>query len=129
MSGWTEADYEAYLGRRAVTKPSKYRNVKLVIDGEKFDSKREAAYWQQLKMREKIGEIDHLQRQVAFPLYCPEVYRGTQLRVQVAEYIADFVFLEYGVQHVVDAKGKRTAMYAMKAKWLLLQEGIDIEEV
>jgi hypothetical protein len=48
----------------------------------------------------------------------------------VSFYIADFVYQDAkGRTHVVDAKGKRTAVYQLKKKWLELQEGIVIEEV
>lgn len=107
------------------SKPSKYRNVKTRVAGELFDSKREAAYWQGLKAREHNGEITYLRRQVCFPLLCPVEDRA----VMVAFYVADFVYDEHGKRHVVDAKGKRTAMYQLKKKWLELQDGIVIEEV
>lgn len=115
-------------------KPSKYRNVKVNIDGEVFDSKREAAYWQQLKLREKACDIQGLERQVRFPLYTPSMDEDWRVRQHagvtvVAEYVADFVFYTGFEKHVVDAKGKRTQMYALKKKWLELQSGIVIEEV
>jgi hypothetical protein len=47
----------------------------------------------------------------------------------VSSYVADYVYVEQGKRHVVDAKGKRTQMYALKKKWLFLQDGIVIEEV
>lgn len=49
-------------------KPSKYRNVKVEFEGMKFDSKKELRCWQELKLREKAGEIRELQRQVVFSL-------------------------------------------------------------
>lgn len=127
----TAKDVEAVLVRQA--KPSKYRNVKVVVDGITFDSKREAAYWQGLKAREHNGEINSLQRQVPFALCCPD---RTDLDLQgrrsvvVSNYIADFSFYDRdGQRHVVDAKGHRTAIYQLKKKWLFLQDGIDITEV
>ena len=140
MTRWTAEDVRAVEARRLkqqdVAKPSKYRNVKVVVDGEKFDSKREAAYWQQLKVRERIGEIQGLERQVPFDLLCPYLQGSGDNRV-VATYIADFTYRTFGPEtwnpdgdlHVVDAKGRRTALYALKKKWLELQDGIVIEEV
>lgn len=131
MSGWTQADVDRIRNKRQATigRTSKYRNVKAVIHGETFDSKREAAYWVHLKAREVVGEIYDLRRQVPFDLLCPHVTGGED-RV-VSRYIADFTFNERpsGQWHVVDAKGKRTALYALKAKWLFLQTGLVIEEV
>ncbi len=99
-------------------------------------SKREANYWLSLKAREKSGEITDLRRQVRFPLYTTEVVRikdsdhiGQIALVQVAEYVADFTYISGNGLNVVDAKGKRTQMYALKKKWLELQSGVIIEEV
>ncbi len=127
------ADIERRNLKISEPKQSKYRNTRVVVDGEKFDSKREANYWHELKLREKVGEIRGLQRQVKFPLYCPEAYGdAAPTWHQVCEYIADFTYRTGdgpGVLHVVDAKGARTAIYRLKARWLELQDGIIIEEV
>ena len=55
---------------------------------------------------------------------------ASDAHVEVARYIADFTYRDAGDGrlHVVDSKGKRTAMYALKAKWLNLQSGVVIEE-
>lgn len=48
-------------------KPRKFYNVPTVIDGIRFDSKSEAAYYMDvLKLREAAGDIRNLQRQVSF---------------------------------------------------------------
>jgi len=107
---------------------SKYRNVQTVADGLKFDSKREADYWMGLRLRERAGEITELQRQVDLPLTCPSKEKDGTATV-VAHFRADYIYLENGITHVVDAKGKRTRMYDLKKKWLFLQSGIEIEEV
>ncbi len=136
MGSWTEQDLQRLLSDRgkarqdaATPKPSKYRNVKVVIDGERFDSKREAAYWSELKLREKAGEISGVLRQVAYPLYAPS-HESTAC-VEVATYIADFAFFDHeGTRHLQDVKGgKETAMFTLKRKWLYLQSGIEIEVV
>jgi hypothetical protein len=146
MSRWTEADLMAHMARRGKndtplestridSKPSKYRNVKTVVDGQRFDSQREAGHWMALRAREAAGEITDLQRQVSFPLMCPEMdnlglaQRGGMF--QVAVYVADFVYRERGSTAlvVVDAKGRRIAPYPLKKKWLYLQQGIEILEV
>lgn len=138
-SGWTQADVNrrelARKGRQPA--PSKYRNVKVLIDGERFDSKHEADYYQGLQLRQRAGEISNLRRQVPFPLYAPEFDpdKGgeTGRMVQVSEYIADYVYDQSGEHtvHVVDAKGqaRRACPYPLKKKWMELQYGIVIEEV
>jgi len=138
MTRWSEDDLANHLrakGQAAfaeaerAAKPSKYRNVKIVVDGITFDSKREAQYWQTLKLREKIGEITDLKRQVSFDLLCP--IPGSDFGAVVAHYLADYTFTDTidRSYHVVDAKGKRTRMFDLKAKWLELQSGIVIETV
>lgn len=47
---------------------NKYKNVKTVVDGITFDSKKEANYYGVLKMRKLAGEIDDFQCQAAFYL-------------------------------------------------------------
>lgn len=140
MSPWTEEQFAAFQRERGTAafaeaekavKPSKYRNVKTVIDGQTFDSKREAQFWQTLKLREKAGEIGDLRRQVPLPLMCPAHDAAAGVLAIVAEYVADYTFIEIKDQslHVVDAKGKRTRMFDLKKKWLELQSGIVIEIV
>lgn len=136
-SRWTQADVTrrelARKGRQPA--PSKYRNVKVLIDGERFDSKHEADYYQGLVLRQRAGEIIDLERQVKFALYCPELPATIQAPrlIQVCEYLADYVYRDVADQqrHVVDAKGqaRRACPYPLKKKWMELQYGIIIEEV
>lgn len=142
---WTEEQYSAFLSDRgkaaqeaATPKKSKYRNVRVMVDGEYFDSKREAAEWHALNMRLRVGEISELRRQVAFPLFAP-VLHDSACDQQVTAYIADFTYRgpernphgDHPLRlHVVDVKGgKETAMFALKRKWLFLQSGIEVEVV
>ncbi len=141
MSNWTQADLDRLTQKRheTVGRLSKYRNVKCEVLGEKFDSKREGNYWLALKAREAAGEITDIRRQVSYPLFCPTRHETemagvtvVELQSVVARYIADFVYKDnFGTfgQHVVDAKGHRTAIYQLKKKWLELQDGIVIEEI
>jgi hypothetical protein len=119
--------------RRAPKKPSKYHNVKTVIDGRTFHSKHEADVFIGLCLRERAGQIRGLRCQVAFPLLTPVTGDPDHRAVVVAAYIADFVYEsldgEHWTRHVLDAKGVRTAVYALKKRWLFLQESIDIEEI
>jgi len=118
--GWQDVT----LGAIA-SKPSKYHNQHVTIDGITFDSQREAAYWQGLKARAAAGEITELRYHVVFPLLCPIEDRA----LMVTTYEADFTYREFGHLHVVDVKGHRTQMYLLKKRWLQLQEGLRIEEV
>ena len=47
---------------------SKYHNKKVMIDGIKFDSKKEANRYQELKLMQRAGIISDLQRQVKYVL-------------------------------------------------------------
>jgi hypothetical protein len=136
--GLTPEEYKQLL--RHVPKPSKYRNIRVTVNGETFDSKKEAAYYSELLLREKAGEVRNIQRQMTFHLCAPIV--DAMMRqdaipkiVYVASYIADFTFEESHLGEVwnkvvVDVKGaKNTAMFSLKSKWLFLQSGIRVREV
>lgn len=103
-------------------RPSKYRNIPEVVDGMKFPSKKEAARYRELKMRERAKDITGLQCQVTYPL----VVNG----VPICKYIADFVYTDHqGKRIVEDVKGMLTPVYRIKAKMMWAQYGIVISEV
>ncbi len=115
------------MARRAY---SKYKNKKVTIDGIKFDSKKEAGRWFDLKLLEKAGDIGGLKRQVTYylegrdgPILTPT---GRKMR-----YIADHVYIDWrhrGIIVVEDVKGVRTPEYLIK-KAILAAMGIVISEV
>ena len=110
-------------------KKQKYGNSKITIDGIRFDSKREAQRWQELRLMERAGRITDLRRQVKFVLVPSQ--RGEDGKViekQVA-YIADFVYLKDGKTVVEDSKGYRTEVYRLKKKMMLYFFHIRIQEV
>ncbi len=101
---------------------SKYGAKPVVTaDGQRFDSQREYARWRDLELLAHAGQISNLRRQVPYPLHTGD----GQI---VCTYIADFVY-ELNLETIVeDAKGVRTAMYRLKAKWVWLEYGIKILE-
>ena len=110
-------------------KRQKYGNSKITIDGIRFDSKREAQRWQELRLMERAERITDLRRQVKFVLIPSQ--RGEDGKViekQVA-YIADFVYLKDGKTVVEDSKGYRTEVYRLKKKMMLYFFHIRIQEV
>ena len=114
-------------------KPSKMRNIKTDLAGIKFDSKKEAARFQELKILEDTGQIRNLRLQVDFTLQ--EAYTtNTGKRIRAIRYKADFTYeepTEEGwVRIVEDVKGnpQRTKEYAMKRKLLQDRFGIAIRE-
>lgn len=125
---------------------NKYGNKKVVIDGEVFDSKREAKRYQELKLLEKCGAISDLKRQVTFELlpaqkekstrvYTKGRKKGQPIEGKVIEkavtYKADFVYTytTTGKEVVEDVKGMRTKDYIIKRKLMLYRYGIKIQEV
>lgn len=122
----------------------KYGNTKVTVDGIQFDSKREAARYQELKLLERAGVISFLQRQAKFQLipnqYAPsnETYtkgprkgqrKPGKLLEHECSYIADFCYIRNGETVVEDAKGYRTEVYKIKKKLMLERYGIQIREV
>lgn len=103
---------------------NKYHNVKTTTsDGITHDSIKEANRWCELKLLEKAGKIQHLQRQVKYALI------PKQQGERAVEYIADFVYQEDGKLVVEDVKGKKTKEYIIKRKLMLWIHGIKIKEI
>ncbi|WP_313033459.1 DUF1064 domain-containing protein [Stenotrophomonas acidaminiphila] len=87
------------------TKRAKYGNTITVVDGIRFDSKKEARYYEQLKVRRQAGEVHFWLRQV--PVHLPG---GTK-------YVLDFlVFLRSGEVQFVDVKGRETKEFRIKKR-------------
>lgn len=108
---------------------SKYGNRKTTVDGIKFDSKREAVRWQELKLLQRAGEIVNLHRQVKFGLIPPQRVNGKLVEKGIT-YVADFTYFEKDGTFVVeDSKGYRTEIYRIKKKLMLYVHGIQIKEV
>lgn len=86
-------------------KRPKYGNKITMVDGIRFDSKKEAAYFEQLKLRQRGGEVHFWLRQV--PIHLPG---GTK-------YVLDFlVFLRSGEVQFVDVKGRETKEFRIKKR-------------
>ena len=91
---------------------NKYHNKKVVVDGKKFDSKKEAERYQALKMLENANIISNLSRQVPFELI------PKQKDERAVKYIADFTYIETATGKIIveDVKGYRTDVYKLKRK-------------
>ena len=100
---------------------NKYGNKRTVIDGIKFASKKEAAYYQELKLREKAGDIMGFKCQPIFELQPKFKHEGKTIRS--ITYIADFLVYHDGFNEVVDVKGVQTAVFKIKWKMLLWKFG------
>lgn len=106
---------------------NKYFNKKVVIDGIKFDSKKEANYYTKLKLMQNAGVIWDLEVQRKYVLQKAFTFNGKTIRE--ISYYADFVYEDKNGIHVVDTKGYRTDVYKMKKKMFIKKYGIEIEEV
>ncbi|MBP5248651.1 MAG: DUF1064 domain-containing protein [Lachnospiraceae bacterium] len=106
----------------------KYHNKKTEVDGEVFDSRKEAIRYQELKLLQRTGEISNLQRQQTFELI-PSQYEKKRLIERGVKYVADFTYIKDGNLVVEDAKGVRTKEYILKRKLMYWVHGIEIKEV
>ena len=96
----------------------KFRAQPTESDGIKFASKKEAAYYQQLKLRQRAGEIVFFLRQV--PLHLPGGVR----------YVVDFMeFRADGTVVFTDVKGFKTQEYKIKKRMVEELYPVTIEEV
>lgn len=105
------------LMKRDDAKPvvAKYRNVKTEVDGIKFDSKKEAARYSELKLLEKAGEISDLELQTRFPMEIGGVL--------VCTYVADFTYIKRGendltIEDVKSDITRKNRAYRIKVKLL-----------
>jgi len=127
---------------------SKWGNTRVVVDGERFDSKLEYERYLYLCAIQKRGEIFNLRRQVSFQLtrrrFCSEPRtnnKGKKLKPRLyvyelaSHYVADFVYQtipllsETPVTIVEDAKGSKTVEYILKRKMMLELHNIPVMEV
>lgn len=132
---WTEEDVKKYYARInkdsvksnqniqddklvTKTKKSKYGAKKVEIDGIKFDSQKEADYYNELKLRLASKDIKGFCRQ-------PEFVLAPSLR-----YKADFiVFNNNGTTEIIDVKGFKTQVYKDKKKVFEDKFNLKIKEV
>ena len=129
---------------------NKYNAKKVVVNGEEFDSKKEARRYQQLLLLERAGEIADLRRQVKYVLIPAQrekstavitrgKNKGEQKLGKVIEpefsYYADFVYYDVNRDETVveDAKGYRDGsayrIFVIKRKLMLWRHGIRVREV
>lgn len=103
----------------------KYKNIKTVINGITFDSKKEAVYYGILRLKEKANLIDRFEMQVRY-----DILVNSQ---KIGFYKADFVTYKNGkVLEVIDVKSemtKKLPVYRMKKKLIKAIYGFDIVEI
>jgi len=102
---------------------NKYGARKTVVDGIKFDSKREAGRYSYLKALERTGHITNLILKVKYPL----IVNG----VKIGRYTSDFEYEEGGAHIVEDVKSpatKKARDYRLRKLLMLALHGIEIRE-
>jgi hypothetical protein len=118
-----EQDSGATLLRK-IRSPRKYRNEPTTVDGQRFDSKKEAERYGQLRLMEQAGEISDLLVHPSFPL----VVHGQSC----GDYIADFGYIRDGqtvVEDVKSAATRKLPVYRLKARLVWALYGLRIREV
>lgn len=97
---------------------NKYKNKKIQIDNIKFDSKKEAERYIELKLLEKAGKISGVKTQ--YPFILQEKYiRADGKKIREIKYIADFVYYDENNNLIVeDTKGYETEVFKIKRKLL-----------
>ena len=122
MTRWTEEQYQQFVKKKKglpvepqSQRKSKYNNQKTMVDGIKFDSKKEADYYIHLKLLKKAGEIKDIGLQQRFVLQ--PGFKKNGVKYQPITYIADFVITNNdGTTEVVDVKGVETQVFKIKKK-------------
>jgi hypothetical protein len=100
---------------------SKYNATKIIIDGIKFDSKKEGKYYRELKAMKASGKI------LSFALQF--VFQVTINGINICKYRADFkVLYPDNRAEIWDVKGFKTPVYRLKKKMVEAQYGIKIIE-
>ena len=138
FSDWTEEDVLRHNARirgasvkqEKIVKKSKYRNEKTIVNGIKYDSKKEAKRAAELETQERLGLIKNLEKQKKYVLQPSFKFLGKTIR-EIA-YVADFVYEEKGNLVVEDVKSPITRanpVYKIKKKMMMYIHGIEIKEV
>lgn len=110
---------------------NKYFNKKVIVDGIKFDSKKEAKRFQELMILKKSGLIKELELQPVFELQEPYTNNKGE-KVRAITYKADFIYFDIHLDRYIveDVKGYKTDVYKLKKKLFEYQyPNLTIEEI
>lgn len=106
------------IASKPEAKPNKYHNHPTTVDGIRFDSKKEARYYEQLKIRKTLGEVAYWLRQV--PVHLPGGSR----------YVVDFLVFYTDADmapEYIDVKGRETQVFRLKKREIEHQYPIRIK--
>jgi len=106
-------------------KKNKHRNIRIIIDGIKFQSIKEAERYSELKLQEHCGFISDLERQPVFLLQ--DKFKHNAKSYRDIRYFADFKYIKDGKEIIEDVKAWdekkqkfiETDVFKLKKKMLL----------
>ena len=105
---------------------NKYGARKVVVDGETFDSQREANRWRELNVLQRAGLISELKRQVRYEL-APGVRIDGEKRARPAlRFTVDFQYVEHGELVVEDSKGFADTAFRIRQHLMKSVHNIDV---
>ncbi|MBZ4222438.1 DUF1064 domain-containing protein [Bacillus wiedmannii] len=94
---------------------SKYNNKKVELDGCIFDSEAQSKYYELLKEKQGVGEIQAIELQPWFVLHTG--FKKNGKRFDAITYKADFmIYLSNGDVEVIDVKGVLNDTFSIKKK-------------
>lgn len=113
------------------SRKNKYGNQKVELDGHKFDSKKEARRFAELKLMEKAGEIKDLELQKPYIIQ-PSFFDRQGERQTAIKYVADFVYQDKDgntiIEDVKSPATRKDRVYRLKKK-MMAYMGLEITEV
>lgn len=113
------------------SRKNKYGNQKVELDGHKFDSKKEARRYAELKLMEKAGEIKDLELQKPYVIQ-PSFFDRSGKRQTAIKYVADFVYQDKDgntiIEDVKSPATRKDRVYRLKKK-MMAYMGLEITEV
>lgn len=110
-----------------------YISKKVVVDGIKFDSKKESRRYLALKQMQKDGEISDLETQPRFRLIKGVKFSGDKRAKPAIRYTADFAYTDNktGKRVIEDVKSpvtRKKTDYKMRRHMMLAIHGIEVLE-
>lgn len=110
------------INKAKLEKENKYKNkiTTRIVNGKihKFDSKKEAEFYDELFKKLKAGLVKNITLQKSFDLIPTLKHHGKTLRK--ITYKLDFVYEEDGVKYAVDVKGYSTDVYKIKKRLFIM---------
>lgn len=102
---------------------NKFKAIRTTINGVTFASKKEANYYWQLKLRERAGEVSHIELQPTYDI----IINGQH----ICKVKLDFRYYDNRDKcyHIVDVKGLDTPVSKLKRKLVNAQHNICVEIV